>query len=639
MFATRASLFAESVEGASDFEDPPPSTIELILPRRKVKVFDPIGAFDSFVGGFVAALCQRMGLPVCLLWAHAAGCLTIADRGGQGDARRQREKVPHARIPNKAELVDFLVLHELHEAEDMGSALTCAPEPYEPVPSALSHREFLSQSDLHRAVTMVCDMDGIEKLRKLLCQHVESGKVDKLREELGKRDALGYTPKQRAYASCDLFSSHRPAGLVMDRHRDSFLQALRLLCAAEIFVVVITSPAKPSLDLQHSSMASAAHRPYSILDVVPTEEAILRFAFPVLEGEGPSNRWGGTDGMRWAKSRAAAVALSLVMKPTAELNVVSSMRAAVRVNRLSSDSESSPSIRTSSRMPLSSPDKWGVLSAGLELRAHVEALRLSLCFLTHMLNLEDLPRQTGEAAVASQGEADASLLRELTESTEDETGMSLLMAAAAVECRRESDGSIDTSRCQLQQAAVEAADSLVKLLVGHCKKRDAQTSAGATARLLSALQNKVTSDGGNALHLAACAHREEAARTLVLEGAFKLKSLDYHGRKPLQWAQGVAHGRDTPMTELLHKLEQNIEYKFACFISHAKACDARAPRTRASPARARRHAACRHAATPHAATPPRRTPRAASRPIRKARRLLSLCRRTPTPRRRTWRRL
>lgn len=74
-------------------------SFELILPRRKVKVFDPIGAFDAFVAGFAAALCRRLWLPVCLLWAHAAGCIAVSDRA--------------IRNPNKSQLMDFLLQEEL----------------------------------------------------------------------------------------------------------------------------------------------------------------------------------------------------------------------------------------------------------------------------------------------------------------------------------------------------------------------------------------------------------------------------------------------------------------------------------------------------------------------------------------------
>ena len=102
-----------------------------------MKVFDPVGAFDSFVSGFAAALCRRLPLPVCLLWAHAAGCVTVSD---PGVARRHRLKVPHARIPNKSEVVDFLVQEEVRAHAVPTAAL---PPPLAFFPSLWAHESSL----------------------------------------------------------------------------------------------------------------------------------------------------------------------------------------------------------------------------------------------------------------------------------------------------------------------------------------------------------------------------------------------------------------------------------------------------------------------------------------------------------------
>jgi sugar/nucleoside kinase (ribokinase family) len=44
---------------------------------------DFIGAADAFVGGFVAAHCRRLSVTQSVLWAHAAGNLSLSERGAQ----------------------------------------------------------------------------------------------------------------------------------------------------------------------------------------------------------------------------------------------------------------------------------------------------------------------------------------------------------------------------------------------------------------------------------------------------------------------------------------------------------------------------------------------------------------------------
>jgi sugar/nucleoside kinase (ribokinase family) len=54
-------------------EEAPPRVV--LLPSRKVKVVDPIGAADAFVAGFMAALCHGLCPEQGLLWGDAAGNL------------------------------------------------------------------------------------------------------------------------------------------------------------------------------------------------------------------------------------------------------------------------------------------------------------------------------------------------------------------------------------------------------------------------------------------------------------------------------------------------------------------------------------------------------------------------------------
>ena len=55
----------------------------VVLPRQSVRVVDVVGAADAFVGGFVAAYCRQLPLPVCMLWGHAGGSLSVAGAGAQ----------------------------------------------------------------------------------------------------------------------------------------------------------------------------------------------------------------------------------------------------------------------------------------------------------------------------------------------------------------------------------------------------------------------------------------------------------------------------------------------------------------------------------------------------------------------------
>ena len=57
--------------------------LTFMVPRREVKTVDAIGAAGAFTGGFIAAHCRRLSVGQSLLWAHAAGCLSLSAQGAQ----------------------------------------------------------------------------------------------------------------------------------------------------------------------------------------------------------------------------------------------------------------------------------------------------------------------------------------------------------------------------------------------------------------------------------------------------------------------------------------------------------------------------------------------------------------------------
>ena len=60
-----------------------PEYVTLVVPKREVQTTDFISAADAFVGGFVAAHCLRLSATQSLLWASAAGNLSLSEAGAQ----------------------------------------------------------------------------------------------------------------------------------------------------------------------------------------------------------------------------------------------------------------------------------------------------------------------------------------------------------------------------------------------------------------------------------------------------------------------------------------------------------------------------------------------------------------------------
>ena len=163
---------------------------------------DVIGAGDAFFAGFAAGWCHRLTTTQSMLWAYGAGQLCALEPGGQlGGDRDELLTVLRYELGDVADQVmqlrpgDLPSMDTSMDASSTVPAFDRADDGRIPAPGAhdvLSDANFLHQNVLHIAVMR----GSISYIPPIGSKELP---LAELRAMLAQKDALGYTPLQRAH--------------------------------------------------------------------------------------------------------------------------------------------------------------------------------------------------------------------------------------------------------------------------------------------------------------------------------------------------------------------------------------------------------------------------------------------------------
>ena len=253
---------------------------------------DVIGAGDAFFAGFAAGWCHRLTTTQSMLWAYGAGQLCALEPGGQlGGDRDELLTVLRYEMGDVADQVmqlrpgDLSSMDASMDASGTVPALDRADDGRLPAPGAhdvLSDANFLHQNVLHIAVMR----GSIKYIPPIGSKELP---LAELRAMLAQKDALGYTPLQRAHECRHCmriaFRNSQTRQTVQMSRVYQFMMLAQLVFAAldtedEVSVLksVEMQPTKPSTSMEAELTGAAAwmlcaSKPISFHELVVEEVA------------------------------------------------------------------------------------------------------------------------------------------------------------------------------------------------------------------------------------------------------------------------------------------------------------------------------------------------------------------------------